>query len=66
MATNMIEKFTNYWSQTNGTLAIASIVDPRNKMDYVDWYFRRIYNEGLELALERIRGILGHLLAQHQ
>jgi len=39
MAFKMIEKFDKYWSEMNELLAIASILDPRNKMDYVNFYF---------------------------
>lgn len=47
-------------------MAFASILDPRNKTDCIDYYFGRIYNEGAELELERIRGILGDVLAEYQ
>jgi len=62
----MIEKVNKYWSQRNGTLAIATILDPRNKTNCVDHYCRRLYNEGADLELERIRAILRDLLAEYQ
>ena len=34
-------------------------------MNCVVYYFTRIYIEGVELELERIRGILGDLLAEY-
>ena len=40
MAKSMVEKFDKYWSNINGILAIATILDPRNKMDCVAHYFR--------------------------
>jgi len=42
MTFKMIEKFDKYWSEMNGLLAIALILDPRKKMDYVDFYFNEI------------------------
>ncbi|XP_057543925.1 zinc finger BED domain-containing protein RICESLEEPER 2-like [Amaranthus tricolor] len=33
MAEKMVEKFDKYWDHTNELLAIAGILDPRNKMD---------------------------------
>jgi len=63
----MIGKFKKYWNQTNGILAIATISDPRKKkIDCVDYYFKGIYDGGVELKLERNRGILDGLLAKYQ
>lgn len=39
MAASMMEKFDKYWGQVNWALAIATILDLRNKMDCVDYYF---------------------------
>ena len=36
MAASMMEKFDKYWGQVNRALVIATILDPRNKMDCVD------------------------------
>lgn len=45
MASSMIEKFDKYWEYVNGLLAIATILDLRNKMNCVDFYFRNIYDD---------------------
>ena len=39
MALKMIEKFDKYWSTINGVLAIAAILDPRDKLACVEFYF---------------------------
>ena len=61
----MIEKFDKI-VETKGFFVIATILDPRNKMDCIDYYLKKINNEGVELELERIRGLLDHLLMEYQ
>lgn len=62
----MIDKFDNYWSEINGILAVATILDPRNK-DCVDYYFRRIYmDDEAEVELNKIRNIVYELLVEYQ
>ena len=66
MAAIMMEKFDKYQGQVNGALAIATILDPRNKMDCGDYYFRRIYNEGADIELERVKRMLDDLVIEYQ
>lgn len=35
-------------------------------MDCVDYYFRRIYNEGADVKLERVKRMLDDLLVEYQ
>jgi len=62
----MMEKFVKYWGQVNGALAVATILDPRNKMDCVDYYFRRIYNAGADDELERVKRMPDDLVFEYQ
>lgn len=66
MASSMIEKFDKYWHDINGLLAVATILDPRNKMDCVEFYFKKIYNDGAQLEIARIRKILDNLVVEYQ
>jgi len=55
MASRMIDKFDKYWSKMNGLLAIASMLDPRNKLDCVDFYSKfRAKEHGGSSPLQRI------------
>lgn len=36
MATTMLEKFDKYWKERNNVLVIATILDPRFKMRYIE------------------------------
>ena len=46
MAGQMIMKFDKYWAQIHGILVMAVILDPRFKMQLVNYYFPQLYGEG--------------------
>lgn len=66
MARSMAEKFNKYWSNINEVLAIAAILDPRNKFDCVIHYFNRIYGSGANDRLANVRKILENLIFETQ
>ena len=43
MAALMMAKFEKYWYNFSLTLAIAVILDPRYKIDFVEWSYKEIY-----------------------
>ncbi|XP_062089770.1 zinc finger BED domain-containing protein RICESLEEPER 2-like [Humulus lupulus] len=45
MASNMMEKFEQYWTSIHGILAIATVMD-RLKMKLIEYYFPKIYVVG--------------------
>lgn len=66
MIQNMVEKFDEYWEQISGILAVATILDPRNKLDCVDYYFKRLYGDEAEQEVEKVRLSLDTLVAEYQ
>lgn len=67
MAQKMMEKFDKYWSSINGLLAIAAILDPRLKLDCVQFYFSLIYGEsGAEREVERVSELLINMLIEYK
>ncbi|CAO2832611.1 unnamed protein product [Amaranthus hypochondriacus] len=66
MAKKMIEKFDKYWKRTSGLLAIATILDPRNKMDCVEFYFRKFYEDDADRQLSKVRKCLDDLVVEYQ
>ena len=43
LASRMLENFDNYWSNINGILSIAIVLDPRYKLKLLQFYFPQIY-----------------------
>ena len=48
MAARMYEKFAKYWSEFNTFMAVAVVLDPRFKFQFVEWSFKKVYGDGLE------------------
>ena len=40
----MQKKFNKYWSQCNNLLVIASILDPRQKLIFVEFCYKRAFD----------------------
>ena len=66
MAEKMVEKFDKYWDHTNELLAIAGILDPRNKMDCVVHYFKKLYGDDANAKVERVRNTLYNLFDEYK
>ncbi|XP_073362074.1 zinc finger BED domain-containing protein RICESLEEPER 2-like [Aegilops tauschii subsp. strangulata] len=43
----MMDKFNKYWEEPNNVMVLATFLDPRYKMKYVDWCFGQIYDEDM-------------------
>ncbi|EEF25636.1 conserved hypothetical protein, partial [Ricinus communis] len=66
MAKSMVEKIDKYWSHINRILAIAAILDPRNKMNCVAHYFEKLYGDDANSEMTRIRKTLDNLVHEFQ
>ena len=45
MAFKMLEKFDCYWNVSHGVMAMATILDPRYKIELLEYYFPIIYGD---------------------
>lgn len=45
MAKNMIAKFDKYWSVIQGILSVAIVLDPRYKMEIVEYWYEKLFGE---------------------
>ncbi|CAL5322271.1 unnamed protein product [Camellia sinensis] len=55
MAGPMRVKFQKYWEECSLVLAIAVVLDPRFKMDLVEYYFGLIYGVDANKHIQRVR-----------
>ncbi|KAL8094864.1 hypothetical protein AgCh_036396 [Apium graveolens] len=56
MAEPMRLKFSKYWDECDPCLAIAVILDPRFKMDIIEYYYDKFYGSELSFThVERVR-----------
>lgn len=46
MGEAMLEKFDKYWEEKNNAMVIATVFDPRYKMNYIEWAFGELYGVG--------------------
>ncbi|KAL6188759.1 hypothetical protein ACLB2K_040150 [Fragaria x ananassa] len=54
MAKKMEEKFEKYWGVI-GTVAVATILDPRYKLKLIEFYFKQVYPRRVALEVERVK-----------
>lgn len=65
MTEKMVEKFDKYWSNINGILSVTAILDPRNKLECVEFYFNEIYGDEAHVEMDKIRSLLYDLLQEY-
>ena len=64
MAKLMFAKFEKYWSEFSLILAIAVILDPRYKLQFVDWSYKKLYgNDSYEF--QRVKDTLFSLYDEY-
>ncbi|KMS98325.1 hypothetical protein BVRB_4g093920 [Beta vulgaris subsp. vulgaris] len=63
MATRMFEKFGKYWSEFSTIMAVAVVLDPRFKMQFIKWSFNKVYGFGADYESElfKVKDRLQHL-----
>ena len=67
MATNMIEKFNKYCGEIHNLLAVATVLDPRFKMKFVEFYFPKIFgNEDSMYEIGKVRQICDELVDEYK
>lgn len=71
MVKNMKLEFDMYWGDCNILICIATILDPRNKMKYIEWCVANYYSkiEGVELKviiLETLRALYAEYIESYR
>ena len=65
MTTTMITKFDKYWGVINGVMAVGIVLDPRYKIDLLDYFFPQIYGENSHYEIERVKSICQDLVKEY-
>ncbi|KAI0491991.1 hypothetical protein KFK09_026254 [Dendrobium nobile] len=63
MTFGMIAKFEKYWSDFSIILAIAVILDPRYKFNFVEWCYKKLYVGDYMAELEKVKDNLENLFS---
>ncbi|KAK2661524.1 hypothetical protein Ddye_000098 [Dipteronia dyeriana] len=66
MAINMTPKFEKYWDKIHGVIVVAVVLDPRYKMDLIDYFFPKMYGIDCELETQRIFELCNDLVSKCQ
>ncbi|KAJ1688149.1 hypothetical protein LUZ63_019539 [Rhynchospora breviuscula] len=65
MGTQMHAKFNKYWSMGNSLLAIACVLDPRCKLDVVQYYMEEMCPDECEHFISNIRECMSELYNEY-
>ncbi|CAH1426266.1 unnamed protein product [Lactuca virosa] len=64
IATQMWNKFNKYWADFNVLLAIVVVFDPRYKLSFIDFCYKKLYGEG-SLQFKAIESALYELYDEY-
>ena len=65
MAFKMYEKFSKYWSEYSMILAMAVVLDPRYKLQYVEFTYKKLYGSSFAVHSDRLREKLHDLFSEY-
>ena len=54
MAFKMLEKIDCYWNVIHRVMTVATILDPRYKIELLEYYFPLIYGDEAENEIQRV------------
>lgn len=66
MANRMMEKFESYWSVIHDVMGVATVLDPRNKLVVLRFYFAKLYANNSSAQVKRIQDLCYDLLSDYQ
>ncbi|CAN0880195.1 Putative AC transposase, partial [Linum grandiflorum] len=66
MAEKMWNKFAKYWDDIHLLLAVAVVLDPRYKLDLVEYYAARFGIDSTDLVAERVKSVVADLVMEYQ
>ena len=65
MTFKMLEKFDCYWNVIHDVMVVATILDPRYKIEFLENYFPIIYGDEVDNEIQRIRDICYEMIRDY-
>ena len=65
MAEKMMIKFEKYWDLLHGVVGISAVLDPRYKMEVLEFYFEKIFGENSSFKVDIVRDLCYSLLKEY-
>ncbi|KAG5521724.1 hypothetical protein RHGRI_034071 [Rhododendron griersonianum] len=66
MAKRMVEKFDKYWSVVHGVVGVSAVLDPRYKINVLEFYFKLLFPTTYKEEVEKVRALCYKLLKEYQ
>ena len=66
MANKMLQKFDKYWSVTHDIMGIASVLYPRYKMELLEYYYEKLYEQDSFEKVKMIQQLCYDLITDYQ
>ncbi|KAJ3708949.1 hypothetical protein LUZ61_012654 [Rhynchospora tenuis] len=65
MGTEMLAKFDKYWTIGNSLLAIATVFDPRCKIDVVEYYMKELCPQACDSFINNLRNCMKDMFNEY-
>ena len=66
MKTNILDKFDKYWGERNLLISIAAVLDPRNKMKFLQYAYKALYSAiDAPMYMDNLRASLYELFEEY-
>ncbi|KAF7145131.1 hypothetical protein RHSIM_Rhsim04G0149600 [Rhododendron simsii] len=66
MAKRMVEKFDKYWLVVHGVVGVSAVLDPRYKINVLEFYFKLLFPASYKEEVENVRALCYKLLKEYQ
>ncbi|KAG5533345.1 hypothetical protein RHGRI_027517 [Rhododendron griersonianum] len=66
MAKRMVEKFDKYWSVVHGVVGVSAVLDPRYKINVLEFYFKLLFPTSYTEEVDKVRALCYKLLKEYQ
>ncbi|KAH7849552.1 hypothetical protein Vadar_019524 [Vaccinium darrowii] len=66
MTKRMVDKFDKYWAVIHSIVGVSSVLDPRYKLNVLEFYFSKLFPESFIEEVEKVRALCYKLLKDYR